>query len=128
MILTLLIMLLPTAILAEGGRKSARLGHVFGGLGLLYSPASLRVGGATWEVGLLNSRSFGIATLNNFSANSYASLGVVVMTANNPGIFAGVGTEFWNWRLINFRLEANAAVSQRNQNHAEILFGISLNI
>jgi hypothetical protein len=110
------------------GRQSAQVGHFFGAVGLLLGPASFRIGRRKWEFGLLNSKVIGVNKIMNVSKNLYGALGLGFYGGNRPGVFAGVGYEFMDYKWINLRFEANGMVSYKNNSYAELLLGASLNI
>ena len=101
---------------------------LFGGVGELFVPASVRIGIGNWEFGLLNKSSFGI-TKNFYLDNKYISLGPTLINERarwSLGFFGAVGVDFQFFNWLYFKTELNAARSFTNYGFGSALIGLGV--
>lgn len=111
---------------AGSPRRDADYFHVFGGVGALASPTSLRLGGREWEAGLLGNSVPGIIVLKNLHPSFYCAYGLGY--TDNVGLYAGLGAEFLKLWIVGIRFEAAAFSSINNHSEGFLTLGIDLGI
>lgn len=99
--------------------------HIYGALGQLYNPASFRIGHKTWELGLLNRTSIGLAKLL-YKGNIYAGFGPIISINSSFGVYGSVGVDIPFLKLFSFRAELNGTNSIDNYGMAELLLGATI--
>lgn len=124
-ILLLLLFIAPDAQ-ATSPRREAEYFHLFGGVGALASPNSLRVGGKEWEMGLLGNSIPGIVALKNLHPSFYCAYGLGV--SDGAGLYVGLGAEFLKLWIVGIRFEAGAFSSLNNNSEGFLTLGIDLGI
>ncbi len=107
-------------------RREAEYFHVFGGVGSLATPNSLRIGGREWEAGLLGNSVPGIVALKNLHPSFYCAYGLGY--TDNVGLYAGMGAEFLKLWVVGIRFEAAAYSSLNNHSEGFLTLGIDLGI
>lgn len=111
---------------ASSPRRDAEYFHLFGGVGALASPNSLRFGGHDWEMGLLGNAIPGVIALKNLHPAFYCAYGLGV--SDGVGLYAGLGAEFLKLWIIGIRFEAAAFSSINNNSEGFLTLGIDLGI
>ena len=111
---------------AGSPRRDADYFHLFGGVGSLASPSSLRVGGREWEAGLLGNSVPGIIALKNLHPSFYCAYGLGY--TDSVGLYAGMGAEFFKLWIVGIRFEAAAFSSINNHSEGFLTLGIDLGI
>lgn len=102
-----------------------KLMHVYGAVGELYSPSSVRVGMSNWEVGMLNRSSFGFGAMT-YKGNKYLIAGPMFNYNAALGLFAGVGVEWTFFGFSSLRAEINTGHGLDNYSASEMQIGLSL--
>ena len=98
-------------------------------VGNLLSPYSYRVGGKSWELGVLTSNQLGFVKSMQVSKKVFASLGPTwSLVDDSLGMFGSGGVEFIHLKWIELRFEVYGAVSVENYNEAGALFGVNIGI
>lgn len=124
------ILTILTAIFSEAQagtpRRDADYFHIFGGVGSLATPNSLRIGGREWEAGLLGNSVPGIIALKNLHPSFYCAYGLGY--TDNVGLYAGIGAEFLKLWIVGIRFEAAAYSSIDNHSEGFLTLGIDLGI
>jgi len=96
---------------------------IFGGVGLLFTPGSLRLGVNNWEVGYINVSFFG-ANYVVRSDTTYTTFGLG-FTGSSVGFYGGVGWEPVLLGNLHFRAEAGAAGGISGTAVGGLLMGLS---
>ena len=101
---------------------------LFGGVGELFVPSSIRIGLGSWEFGLLNKSALGI-TKNFYLDNKYISFGPTLINERarkSFGFFGAVGVDFQFFNWLYIKTELNAARSFTNYGFGSALIGIGV--
>ena len=99
--------------------------HIFIAAGPLFGLGSVRAGVDSWEFGLMNSMSFGVAkffTKNGF----YGGMGLIVDNNVSPGFFGAVGYDLQFLTMLSLRLEFNTSASIEGFMDEGALLGVAL--
>ena len=94
------------------------------GAGELYNPSSYRVGIETWEVGVLNSRTFGVIK-NVPIGNFYYSFGPAFVS-NSFGLFGAAGLNYTFYDYFYIKGELNASRSITNYGIGTMMVGLGV--
>lgn len=108
--------------------SEAKAINVYAALGPLYTiPGSLRIGGESWEFGLLAPNALG-ANKNFKDDWLYYSFGFGSLTYEfSIGPFGAVGFDFNIFSIVNLRGEVNAIANVNGVSSGAIIIGASLN-
>ena len=101
---------------------------LFGGLGVAFLPASIRIGISNWEFGLLNKSATGV-TKSFYSDNKYISFGPALIderAKRSFGFFGAVGVDFQFLNWLYIKTELNAARSISNYGFGSGLIGLGI--
>ena len=95
------------------------------GVGEGLSPSSYRIGIGSYDLGLLNRSSLGIAQ-NFYHGKYYVSFGpaYVYRVSGGPGFFGGAGMDLKYFDLVYLKLELNTGVSFNNYSFGSALIGL----
>ncbi len=88
-------------------------------------PGSFRVGGKSFEIGMLTTGVYGLLWNIDLSPKIYSSMGLGI-NSGGAGLYGAIGLEFWKIWLIDFRLEAGAFVNYRNDSSGNLLLGVNI--
>lgn len=102
---------------------SERFGHIYIAGGELFGLSSVRVGGKSWEAGLLNRRSIGFVRVA-YDNSLYLNYGGMINLNATPGIFGAMGYEKLLWNFLSLRAEINMGHAIDNYSSSEIHLGI----
>lgn len=105
--------------------QEEKLMHLYGALGEIYGPASVRLGTPSWEAGLLNRGSIGIGGLN-YKGNKYLIFGPMINFNASVGVFAGAGVEWTFFGFSSIRAEINTGHGLDNYSSSEVHLGASI--
>lgn len=105
--------------------KDEKILHVYGAFGELYGFNSYRIGHKEWEIGKLNSQSFGLVKLL-YKGNIYGGFGFAVV--RGLGIHGSLGFDLPFWGVFSFRGELNTSNSFNNFSHGEALVGFTFHL
>lgn len=108
-------------------RSKAKIGHVYGAVGNVWAPGTFRIGGKSYELGILAPGVIGVNGLKTVKAPIFMSYGVGY-DGETLGLLGGVGFEFWHWWIIEFRFEGVGFVSFKNNSGGHLFAGINVGI
>jgi hypothetical protein len=118
----MIVILFSTSIIAAPNEEYF---HVYGAFGEIFSVGSIRAGRKDWEVGILNRRFIGYNQLY-YKDKFYGTFGAGINLNVSPGIFTGLGYEYYFWKIFSFRAEANGSYSVDNYSASEVQAGITI--
>ncbi|MBF0362621.1 MAG: hypothetical protein HQK49_16495 [Oligoflexia bacterium] len=125
-ILLILLILLINSTYGATTRNTGKVGHTYIAVSEGLSLGSLRIGRKNFEVGIYPGYLFGaggIVNMNNF----YATFAAGIINSD-VGIYAGVGLEFYNFWICNFRFEVAGVSSYHNYTSGHALIGLNFGI
>jgi len=118
--ISLSILFYSEKISAQG--QGENWGHLYVAAGSLYGLGSIRLGHKNYEIGMLNSHSFGACVLLR-AGNPYAAFGAILNQNAFPGLYGGVGIIWDYFNHFNIRLELNGSSGFDGYSHGEGLVG-----
>lgn len=116
---------LASPIKTQASVRSDSTVHGFAAVGALGIPASFRVGGKNFEIGMLTRGVFGTLWNIDLGPKLYSSMGIGI-NSGGVGIYGGLGAELWKMWILGIRVEAGAFVNIRNDSSGSLLLGANI--
>ncbi len=110
----------------QGVYAAPKSAHITASVGNQFSFSGIRIGGSSWEIGLLVNRLPGIVFLQDINDRFYTEFGLVLTPVVDVALLAGINFDFFRYGFSNLRLSASAYSSYNNYSSGQIQLGINM--